>query len=559
MLSQLKVKNFAIIDNLTVEFKNGFTTLTGETGAGKSLVIDAIGLLFGNRSSSIMIRNGETKAIVEGIFENISDNTKKILEEFQIELLDDDVVVIKREISNTGKNLIRVNGDIVTLNQLEKIAITLGDIHTQEDTHKLFNQSNYLTFIETEQIKNALDHYNIARKIYLENLKEYQRLNDIALLDGSNLEFWEYQYNELTKAQLNIEEEDELNEELEYLNNFETIFKNMASIKETFEDNNILESLYDILNNLEKLSKFQSVYSDDFNKLNDFYYELEDFELKIKNNFKSLDFDEERLNNINDRLSELKSLKNKYKRNVTELIQFRDELKAKIEDFEMKDDKILACKNNVEKSYIELCDKTVELTNLRKESARKLEKSILNTLKDLMLEKVQLKIVFDDYKLNDPFSSSLFKSTGCDNIDIMITFNVGEPLRSLSKVASGGEMSRVMLALKVHVLKTLKLSTVIFDEIDSGVSGAVADSIGEKLKEISKNTQLLSITHLPIVASYSNNQYHIYKEFDDSSTKTFIKELNFDERVEYLANMINPNDETLKTKELAQSMLEKNK
>ena len=244
---------------------------------------------------------------------------------------------------------------------------------------------------------------------------------------------------------------------------------------------------------------------------------------------------------------------------MKELIQFKGELKAKIESFEQIDDKILDAKKEVENSFSDLLTKTKDLTNARKKSAKKLEESVLNTLNDLMLSKVQLNISFDEYNVTDPYNSSIFKTNGADNIDILISFNIGEPLRPLSKIASGGEMSRIMLALKVHVLKTLKLSTVIFDEIDSGVSGSVAGKIAEKLKEISKDTQLLAITHLPIVASYSDQHYNIYKEFTENSTSTKIKELSVDERISVLSEMINPNDTTNQAYELAKTMLENNK
>ena len=559
MLSLLKVKNFAIIDNLTVEFTDGFTALTGETGAGKSLIIDAIGLLFGDRSSTMMIRSGESKALVEGIFENVSDNTKNILNELQIELLDGDTVAIKREISNQGKSLIRVNGEIITLNQLDLIASTLGDIHTQTDTHKLFKPQNYLTFIDNEEVVSLSLLYNEARKKYLKAIKNYNEINELSILDTTNFEFWQYQYNELEKANLNINEEKNLEEELDYLNNFEYIHKNLLSINELFNDNNILDHLYEIISYTDKLAKIKSDYQKDSEKLNDCYYELEDLSNKFKNTFKSLDFDNVRLDEINERLSYLNSLKNKYKKNIKELIQFKGELKAKIESFEQIDDKILDAKKEVENSFSDLLTKTKDLTNARKKSAKKLEESVLNTLNDLMLSKVQLNISFDEYNVTDPYNSSIFKTNGADNIDILISFNIGEPLRPLSKIASGGEMSRIMLALKVHVLKTLKLSTVIFDEIDSGVSGSVAGKIAEKLKEISKDTQLLAITHLPIVASYSDQHYNIYKEFTENSTSTKIKELSVDERISVLSEMINPNDTTNQAYELAKTMLENNK
>ncbi len=555
MLSELKVQNFAIIDNLKVEFNHGFTTLTGETGAGKSLIIDAIGLLFGDRSSISMIRNGETKAIVEGVFEDVSEYTKEVLNELSIELLDGDVVAIKREITSSGKNLIRVNGEIITLNQLEKLSSTLGDIHTQNDTHKLFTEHNYLTFINNNEILQALTLYHQSYQQYLASYKEYDRLTKLSQDDTSNLEFWNYQYTELEKAKLSVNEEKNLEDELSYLNNYESIFKYLSLIIDDLNGKNILDNLYNIIDATQKLSKYLPEHQKDLGMLNDCYYSLEDFYNRIKSKITNLDFDEERLNVINERLSFLNNLKHKYHRNICELLAFQQELKAKIESYEQIDDLIDMAKRKVENDFNQLSACAIKLTNLRKESARLLEDNVLQTLNDLMLSKVKFKMEFKEYSLENPFNPSVFKNNGCDEVDIKISFNVGEPLKSLSKVASGGEMSRIMLALKVHTLKNLKLSTVIFDEIDSGISGNVASSVAEKLKEISKNVQVLAITHLPIVAASSNYQYNICKQFSESNTFTKIEVLSKERRIEVLSQMISPNDSSEKAKELAKDML----
>lgn len=559
MLSQLIVQNFAIIDNLTVDFKGGLTVLTGETGAGKSLIIDAIGLLFGNRSSSVMIRNGESKAKVEGLFENVSDSTKKILSDMEIELLDGDVVVIKRELSNTGKNLIRVNGEIITLSQLEQLASTLGDVHAQGETHRLFTEHNYLSFIDNDEINTELSNYLLLRKKYLHTYNEYKKMIELSKTDNTNLEFWQYQYNELEKANLSLNEISSLEGQLIVLNNFENIFNSLSSIKKDLEEHNILSTLYEMVSNLNKLMKIQPEFSQDYEKFNDYYYEIEDFENKINNKLRNLDFDEKHLNEINERLSYLNTLKHKYNRSIKDLIAYKVELKDKIESFEQIDDKIEDFKYQLENEYAKLKLSAYHITQMRKEAAKKLEQNVLMTLRDLMLNKVTLSIKFNDYELTDMMNSQIFKTNGCDEIDILISFNVGESPKPLSKVASGGEMSRVMLALKVHTLQKLGLSTIIFDEIDSGVSGNVAEKVGEKLKNISKYTQVLAITHLPIVASFADNQYYICKEFTENSTSTKIKELNEGERIDIIAEMISPNDKSSKSKDLAKLMLLNNK
>lgn len=557
MLSNLRVKNFAIIDNITIDFNSGFTVLTGETGAGKSLIIDAIGLLFGDRSSTSIVRNGETKAIVEGVFENLSENTKNILEEIGVESLDDDMLVIKREINTSGKSIVRVNGEIVTLSQLDILAKTLGDIHTQDDTKKLFMPENYLTFIENSNSLEELNKYKDLRKIYLNNLKEYKKLINSQDDIDKNHEYWLYQYNELSNANLKVNEIEELEKELEFLNNYEVVYKLLLEIRETLDNNDICDSLYRVVNLLEKLSKYNENYNKMYEMLNDAYYNIEDLGSTIKDDFNHLEFDEERLNEINERISFLNGLKKKYRTDILGLIKFKEELKEKIDNVDNIEVFIEDSRKLVENSYINLVHVSKKLTEIRKNNAIEVVSNIKNTLKDLLLEKVSIEIKFNDYLLEDYSNSNTFNEDGCDVIDIFVSFNVGEALKPLSKVASGGEMSRVMLALKVNMLDNLHLSTMIFDEIDSGVSGEAAAGVASKMKEISKKTQVLAITHLPIVASFADNQMLISKEVIDDRTTTNIKELSEEERINVLAKMISPNDTTNKSYELAKSWLKK--
>lgn len=555
MLSNLRVKNFAIIDNISIDFNNGFTVLTGETGAGKSLIIDAIGLLFGDRSSTSVVRDGESKAIVEGVFENISEKTKLMLESIGVDLLEEDMLVIKREINVTGKSIVRVNGEIVPLSQLDLLAKTLGDIHTQDETKKLFSPENYLSFIDDSSTFEILSSYRDLKNIYTSNLKKYKNLissqNDI----DKNYEFWIYQYNELDKANLRVGEIEELEEELDILNNYENIYKLLVEIKESLRNQDISGSLYNIIHSLDKLAKINSKYQKAYELLNDMYYNLEDFESTIKDDFNHLEFDEEHVNSINERINYLTNLTRKYRLDILGLIKFKEELKTKIENVDNIEIYIEDSKKDVELSFNNLIVVAKKLTSKRRENAENLVKNIKNTLHDLLLDKVQLMIKFNEYVPCDFTDSSIFYDDGCDLIDILVSFNVGESLKPLSKVASGGEMSRVMLALKVNMLHNLNLSTIIFDEIDSGVSGEAAAGVAAKMKEISNFTQVLAITHLPIVASYATNQMLISKNIVDNRTVTNVRLLDYDERVNVLAKMLSPNDTSSKSVELAKSLL----
>lgn len=561
MLCSLHVKNFAIIDDISIDFKIGMTVLTGETGAGKSLIIDATHLLLGARLNGKIVRAGATKAIIEGVFEGYNSKVKELLDEYGIDELDDEELIIRRDINELSKSTARINGVIVSLNQLEKIGSNLVDIHTQNDTKKLFDSHNYLDFIDNEKCLEVLSVYQLKRKIYLECLKDYKNFENRANSDQQQIEFLKYQYQELVNAKLNIDEENNLKEELEYLNNFENINQYLNYIKSDFKDNNINDSLYNIMNYLSKLASFDNKYQELANRIENIYYENLDIEETINNELENLDFDDDRFDEINARLQYLNDLKRKYHTDISGLIEIRDKLENEIkinDNYEVYVDDL---KIKLEKSYKELVDVSKELSSLRINQAKMLKDEVTKTLKELMLQRVNFEIQFKEFKYLDMLHDEIFKTNGVDNLDFMISFNAGQPLESLSKVASGGEMSRIMLALKVYLIKQLGLSTIIFDEIDSGISRNVAYVVGQKMKQISQDCQVFAITHLPIVASFANQHLFIEKIVtDDDMTSVVVKELSEEERIKELAIMLSPNStdyEALYT--IAKEMIEKNK
>lgn len=542
MFCSLHVKNFAIIDDISIDFSNGMTVLTGETGAGKSLIIDATHLLLGSRLTNKVVRTGTTKAIIEGVFEGYNANVKELLTEYGIDELENDELIIRREITDTSKSTARINGMLVTLSQLEKIGANLIDIHTQNDTKKLFDNHNYLEFIDNDECRNLLVIYLEKRKEYLKNLKEYQELEKNINSGNQQLDFIKYQYQELVNAKLKLEEENNLIEELDYLNNFENINENLNNIKSEFKEHNINDSLYEIMNYLNKLAKFNEKYHEFVSRIQDAYFESLDIETSINEDLEKLDFDDERFDSINTRLSQLNELKRKYHLDIPELIAFRDKLEKQINLNDNKDILIEDLRLKLNNSYQELVTISKSLSQIRIKQANLLKEAVIKTLKDLMLEKVKFEIVFKPVDYNNIEKSDLFKPNGVDVIDFLISFNAGQPLESLSKIASGGEMSRIMLALKVYLMKELHLSTIIFDEIDSGISRNVAYVVGQKMQEISKNCQVLAITHLPIVASFANQHLYIEKNItNDDLTKVNVKHLNDEERVKELAIMLSPN------------------
>ncbi len=553
MLQSIMVKNFAIIDNINIEFKNGFTAITGETGAGKSLLIDAIGLLLGDKASPNMIRTGEQKAIIEGVFCELGSNTLQVLKENGLED-EDDILIIRKEINISGKSLVRVNGMAVTMSLLEDLAQTLADIHTQNDTKKLFEPKNYLSFIDDKKSLALLKEYQSLRKDYLEAFKAYQDLTNNLEAYRKEKDYLVYQYETLKKADLKPKELEELEEEYNIMNNFEMIFKNLSNIKNDFKDNNINDVIYDIYNALTKIGEIDNKYLKMAEIVKNAYYDLTDIESSLNQGLNKLEFDNDRFNEITERINYLKDLKYKYHMSIDELITYRDDLFKKINYLEDDSYLLTHCQEALEESYQKTLAKAKCLQQARQNNAKVLEKSIKQALCDLMLDKVVLKIAFSS-NLKAVKDANTFPKNGIDSVEIKISFNPGEELKELSKVASGGEMSRVMLAIKTHLMTNLELSTMIFDEIDSGISGQVALEVGKKLKEIAKYTQVLAITHLPIVACCADYHLFISKKIVDGKTITSIKELTNEERISEIAKMISPTDQSGKSRELAISML----
>ena len=545
MLLTLNVKNFAIIDNIQIDFEKGFTVLTGETGAGKSLIIDAISLLFGERASNDLIRYGEQKAIIEGTFSNYDDKIKLFLNEFDIDYDENDCLFIKRELYANGKSVCKINNQIVTLNQLKQISEYIGDIHSQLETFGLINPKNYLSFIKNEVIDNTLP-------LYIESLSNYKKkLNELKLLENKIIEdtqkqdYLIYQINELEKASLSIDEENLLQNELKVLSNSENVKNLLVSFKEIYNESDALDKIYESISLVEKLSNIDERFKSFKSIIEESYYNLEAIASDKLLNTNFYDFDENRFNEINDRLGVYSDLRRKYKKSTKELIEYTLKIKNDIDQINNYD----FIKEQLEKEVNSLYNKTIEYAYIiRKERifvSKLLKESIESHLMDLQLNNAKFDICFNDVDNNNV---SFFKD-GIDQVDFLVSFNKGEPLKPLSKTASGGELSRFMLALKTILGDKLPMQTKIFDEIDSGVSGGIAHSIGKKLLKISETSQVICITHLPQVASLCDNHLKISKHVIDNRTITKIEKLELNNRIYEIASMIsngNPSDASIK-------------
>ena len=556
MLSYLKVKNMAIIENIEIHFKEGFTALTGETGAGKSLLIDAIGLLLGDRATSSIIRTGFDRCEIVGIFTRIPTPVIKILQSLDIPY-EDEECLIKREITTSSTNVIKINQQTVTLSDLRNITQYLADIHTQHDTKRLINPTTYLTLIDAYDvnISEALKDYKHHHEMYLKAYQRFRKLEkekdhalDKQMLIKAHLE-------ELHKHQLIEGEEEALEFELKQLENFDAIFNHVNQSYQMLNDYKTPENLYEATKHLEDLSRYDQVYQDLYNRLNSVYYEVMDITSSLGDAKEQLDFDPKRLEELQMREHTLKTLSRKYRKTISELIVYQEELKQEYEAYDNYEDTLNEAYKTLEKTFESCKQSALNLSVIRQKTAHTIAQDLIALLHDLELKDVTFKIDFIEIENLHPLNQELFKEDGIDTIDFMLSTNLGETLKPLSKVASGGELSRIMLALKEIFMRNMNLSLMIFDEIDSGVSGFVANQVGQKMKNIAQKAQVLSITHLPQVASKADQHYYIYKTKDNERTIAHVKELSHDERIEALAEMISSDTITDEARKSAAKLL----
>lgn len=552
MLTRLVINNLAILENVDVTFKDGFTVLTGGTGAGKSLVIDSLSLLLGARASSELIRTGEEKATIKGYFHVESSRLSALLDKMEIPFLNNDIV-IERVISKT-KNSIKANGVALSLAQLGQIAKHLADIHSQFDFAKILNPDNYLDILDGFAYEKT-NRYKQDYGQLLDDYKSAKAEEESLLLQKAKIEaskdFYEFQLKELKEASLKDNEEAEISAEIALLQNYDHIYSLLQSADSIIRED-FLDRLYDLNKVLIKLSSFQPQYQALQEKIDERYYELDDLFSTLKKDFKNLDYDPERLNVLQQRSSDITALKRKYRKSLPELIAYQNELESALGPDNSLDDKIAAAHNHVIGLRHRLYVKGTELTQIRKSLAKSIEKEIKKSLDDLLLS-ADFQVQFVDVKEDN--EDSIFHPTGIDEVDFLIETNVGEGLKSLSKVVSGGEASRIMLAFKVIFVKANKVATVIFDEIDTGLSGEAASKVAAKIKELSLSCQVLAITHMPQVAALSDHHILVEKVIVNKRTATTVRELTLEEKIHQVAYLISGGKVTEKQLDYAREII----
>ena len=521
MIATLHIKNIGIIEDICIDLNKGLNVLTGETGAGKTLIIDSLQIISGGRFSKEMIRKGETNSFVElCLYEPENENSIE------------GNIIISREIQNNGKNMCKINGRMVTVNELKEFMSQFIEIHGQNDNQNLLDNKLHLEYLDGfigTQITNKKQEYE----------KLYNRYNEIKQQLKQNfgddkerqrkLDLLKYQINEIQEANLRKEEEKELEEKRKIMINSEKIVENLNEADNLIGENSI-DSISMAIRALEKIENIDEKYEKVSSNLKNIYYELQELSRDISSYKDEIYFDEEENNYIEERLDLIYSLKRKYGNTIEEILIYQEEIKNEVDRIENLEE----YNNKLKKEQKEIEEKmnliASEIHKIRKENAIKLSKQINNELEDLEMKNAKINIHVD-------YMDEEYFKEGKDIITFYITTNIGEDEKELSKIASGGEMSRTMLAIKKVLADSDKMPVLVFDEIDTGISGKAASSVAKKLKAISQNHQVLCISHLPNIAAIADYNYYISKNVKEERTKTQIKLLKENEVIEEIARI----------------------
>ncbi len=544
MLKEIRIQNFAIIENLVVNFEKGLNVLTGETGAGKSIIIDALNLLLGGRADTDSIRTGETTALVEGIFQISNKDILAMAQEIGVEA-EEGEFHIKRQISNSDKNRCFLNDSQITVSTLAKIGNRLVDLHGQHDHQTLLHPEIHVDLLDLfgkskpyrdKFSKEFLEYQKLVNTLQSLNTDEQERLQ--------REEFLGFQISEIDAANLSKEEEEEIKAEKNKLRHSEKIRSALQQSQSLLSEQSgsILESLRQVLKELEPLVDVDKDLASPFERSQSAFYELEEVEDALRSHDRTLNFDPARLEEIEDRLAEINGLKRKYGNDVSEILAKRDQFASELEQLAGNEESVKQLAADIVSKEKIVSELAVELADKREAGAKSLKQGVEKELKELHMNGVRFGVDFKyppDPKGFVEYRKEKLKPTsiGLGNLEFLFSPNPGEELRPLAKIASGGELSRIMLALKSILNKQDTVPVMIFDEVDTGIGGRVAEKVGDKLKKVAKTKQVFCITHLPQIAGMASTHYRVEKQVEGKRTRSGIRQLDFEERVEELARM----------------------
>lgn len=525
MLDRIIIDNFATIEHAEVDFNSSLNVITGESGAGKSVLIEAINMALGGRADISMVRSGKEKALIQIL---AHDNN-------------DDEIIISRELFSSGKSLSKLNGQLITLSELRNYCYSLVDVHGQYDNQKLLNPETHISMLDSYISDNINDELDSLENLYLEYQDAKKKYDALISEEKENImrqDYFQFEFDYINNLNLKVGEEEALRESVELMKNSEKIF---SSISETYSylngsDSSAVYLLGKSLNLMKDVSSYTDTLSEISNTLENSYYELEDASSSLLSLRDSMYFSENELNDAQERLSEIEDAIRKYKMSVQDILKYKDELKdklTKLTDFEYLKSEY---KKDMEDKFSLLSSKAELVSEIRAKYGEKLKEEISLELKDLNFTNSDFEVKISRKNMIDKL--------GFDDVEFLISTNLGEPLMPLAKIASGGEISRIMLSFKYVIGDKYNVPTMIFDEIDSGISGKSALVVGKKLREIAEYHQVICITHLPQIAIYGKFAYRISKDVLDGRTFTSIKELDGDEKVKNIAMMISGSDDS---------------
>ncbi len=510
MITNLHIKNIGIIDDIEINLNNGMNVLTGETGAGKTLIIDSLGIICGGRFSKEMIRKGENHSYIEICMYNPNDENAI-----------DGNIIVAREIYSNGRNMCKINGRLVTVTELKEFMNKYIEIHGQNDNQQLLDNKTHIEYLDNfigneileikKEYRKKYDKYNEIKRELRNNYgdeKEKQR----------KLDLLKYQLNEINEAKLNTNEEELLEEKRKKILNAEKIAKNLSEAENAIGENTV-DVIGTAIRALERIEEIDCKYAETAKLLKNSYYDIQEISRDISGYMEDIEFDEQEREEVEKRLDTIYDLKRKYGNNIEEILKYAEEVKSEITKIENIDENNNKLKNELRELEKEINQKAEKMSQIRKEYGEQLSKKINKELVELEMPNAKINIKVE-YKINEIYNN------GKDIVEIYIKTNVGESEKELAKIASGGEMSRIMLAIKKVLAEADKMPVLIFDEIDTGISGKAAKAVAEKLNNISKQHQVLCISHLPAIAATADYNYYISKKIENNRTNTQIKLLN---------------------------------
>lgn len=549
MLTELMIRNLAVIESVQLSFRQGFQVLTGETGAGKSIIIDALGLVAGGRASADLVRYGTDKAEIEALFDMPADHPLwDALASLGVESQREESIVIRREITASGKSAARINGQLVNQSMLREIGDFLVNIHGQHEHQSLMKADSHLHWLDLfggPELQEALSSYQQSYDRYSALRKQLKDLQDSGKQALQMLDLYRFQVEEIAAAHLKNGEDEFLQEEKRKLSNAEKLYSHVNDSYDLLNENGGLLSAAKAMQRLQEIASLDpTLLHPLFDQMQTAYYQLEDASFQLRDYRDDIEFNPERINEIERRLDEISTLRRKYGDTIPEILRYREKISAELSLIENKDEHIQRLQTQVREETDKLVILAQNLSGVRIHTAKTLSGQIEQELKELHMERTQFSARIgrtgeaSGNELTNLDEPMRFTRMGIDQVEFLISANPGEPLRSLSKIASGGELSRIMLAMKTIFARVDRIPVMVFDEVDTGVSGRAAQAIAEKLSKLSRDRQVFSITHLSQVACMADSHYLIRKSVEGERTYTQVAPLDEEGRVVELARML---------------------